>query len=373
MVWVRLVLIGNAVALNVYRYDNFQRPHLGVAVLAAMVLWTGFTCWAYAAPRRRVPALLVADLLLTLATLIATPYLKGEGFNATIPGFWVAAALLAWGIHWRFVGGLVAAGIVSATDLLIRQEISQTNYGHVFLLLVAAPIVGYLCGSLQRMAAERAAAERAAAVATERARLARAVHDGVLQVLALVQRKGTELGGEGVDLARLAGEQEQALRSLIRQQDAIAEPRVASVASGASGGGGRAVAHLDLVAELERLGTRRPPRVQVASPGEPVLLAPHAASELVDAVKACLDNVARHVGEDAPAWVLLEDLGTSVVVTVRDEGPGIPDGRLAAADSEGRLGVTGSIRGRLEDLGGRADLFTAPGQGVEWEMSVPRQ
>lgn len=362
--WVRVVLIANAVALNLYRYDNFQHPGAGVAVLVAMVGWTGFTSWVYAAPRRRVPALLVADLLVTLATLASTPLLKGDGFNATIPGFWVAAALLAWGIHWRFVGGLVAAVIVSGTDLLIRQEVSQTNYGHVFLLLVAAPIVGYLCGSLQRMAAERAAAERAAAVAEERARLARAVHDGVLQVLALVQRKGAEIGGEGAELGRLAGEQEQALRSLIRQQDALAE------LPGDSGSAPKPP--VDLVAEIEGLGTRRPPRVQVVTPGDPVALPAPVAHELVDAVKACLDNVARHVGEDAPAWVLLEDLGSAVVVTVRDEGPGIPTGRLDAADAEGRLGVSGSIRGRLTDLGGRADLVTAPGQGVEWELTVPR-
>ena len=50
----------------------------------------------------------------------------------------------------------------------------------------------------------------------ERARLARAVHDGVLQVLTLVQRRGTELGGEAAELGRLAGEQEAALRALVQ-------------------------------------------------------------------------------------------------------------------------------------------------------------
>ena len=47
---------------------------------------------------------------------------------------------------------------------------------------------------------------------------------------------------------------------------------------------------------------------------------------------------------------LVEDLPGEVVVSVRDEGPGIPDGRLAAAVAEGRLGVDRSIRGRLADL-----------------------
>ena len=69
-----------------------------------------------------------------------------------------------------------------------------------------------------------AAAERTAATEAERARLARAVHDGVLQVLALVQRRGGELGGEAGELGRLAGEQEIRLRALIRAQDSVVAP-----------------------------------------------------------------------------------------------------------------------------------------------------
>jgi signal transduction histidine kinase len=123
---------------------------------------------------------------------------------------------------------------------------------------------------------------------------------------------------------------------------------------------------------VEQLAVRAPGHVTVSGPGTPVVLPGPVADELVAAVHACLDNVSRHVGEQAPAWVLVEDLGDSVVVTVRDEGPGIPDGRLVAAASEGRMGVTGSIRGRLADLGGSAELVTTPGSGTEWELTVPR-
>ena len=126
---------------------------------------------------------------------------------------------------------------------------------------------------------------------------------------------------------------------------------------------------VDVAAALGRLGLR--PGVDVAVPGGAVELRADVASELLAVVTACLDNVERHVGEGAPAWVLLESFGDRVEVSVRDEGPGIPEGRLAAAESEGRLGVSQSIRGRIEDLGGEARL-TSASYGTEWELVVPR-
>ncbi|GAA0496252.1 hypothetical protein GCM10009544_64980 [Streptomyces stramineus] len=57
---------------------------------------------------------------------------------------------------------------------------------------------------------------------------------------------------------------------------------------------------------------------------------------------------------------------------MRDDGPGIPEGRLADAEREGRMGVALSIRGRLRDLGGSAELLSVPGQGTEVELRVPR-
>ena len=111
--------------------------------------------------------------------------------------------------------------------------------------------------------------------------------------------------------------------------------------------------------------------VSVAAPSGGVLLAKAVADEIVAVVSACLDNVAAHVGPSAPAWVLLEATPDAVVVTVRDEGPGIPPGRLEEAEREGRLGVASSIRGRVAELGGTATLTTGS-YGTEWELSFPR-
>ncbi|MFI5426844.1 hypothetical protein [Aeromicrobium sp. UC242_57] len=77
-------------------------------------------------------------------------------------------------------------------------------------------------------------------------------------------------------------------------------------------------------------------------------------------------------------WVMTPRPGCScrntqigVELSVRDDGPGIPPGRLEEAASHGRLGVAESIRGRLEALGGTAELTTGT-FGTEWELVVAR-
>lgn len=350
-----MVVTLNMVGLNAYRRDNFDHPDAGLAIVCALVAWTGAALWLYRDRARRTPLLLVADLAVVLAALALTPWAKSPDFNATIPGFYVMGAFFAWAIHWHWRGGLVASVLIAAFDVLTRTHLDQGNYGNTFLILIGGPIVGFMCASLQQMARERDAAERAAAAAEERTRLARAVHDGVLQVLAMTQRQGAAAGGEWGELARLAGEQERGLRSLIRQQDTVPQ---------AAGG------LVDLTGALEAAATAHPVRVEVATPGEAVLLDAHVVAETVAAVRACLDNVRAHAGPDASAWVLAQAGATEVTVSVRDDGPGIPAGRLDAAEAEGRLGVASSIRGRIEDVGGTARVESGP-WGTEWELTVP--
>jgi signal transduction histidine kinase len=102
------------------------------------------------------------------------------------------------------------------------------------------------------------------------------------------------------------------------------------------------------------------------------LLREDVAAEVTAAVRAALDNVERHCGEQARAWVLVEDEPDVVTVTVRDDGPGIPAGRLAAATTAGRLGVSHSICGRLRDLGGSAEVTSMLGEGTEVTLRIPR-
>jgi signal transduction histidine kinase len=279
------------------------------------------------------------------------------------------APVLAWAAGrglWQAVG---AAVVVSIADVSVRSQLVGATWGNIFLLLLAAGVVGYAAGMLREAAEIRAAAERSAATHEERTRLARAVHDGVLQVLALVQRRLADPQPDRTPsdrtqlerLAALAGEQEAALRALV-QYDARTRGSADPLDAGDS-------ATVDLMVALEGLQS---PRVTVSGPVGAVVLSAHDAAELTAVVSACLDNVCAHVGDDAPAWVFVEDLGDSVVVTVRDEGPGIPEGRLEQAARQGRMGVSDSICGRMAELGGRAALTTDPGTGTEWELTLPR-
>ena len=172
----------------------------------------------------------------------------------------------------------------------------------------------------------------------------------------LFHYKALNARGEMLDgQMEAASEQEVALRVLISEQ---------SAASGDTGGH-----EVDL---RPLLRTQARPSVSVSTPGEPVLVGRWVGSEIAAAVATALSNVELHAGPGAKAYVLVEDTGGEVVVSIRDDGVGIPDGRLDEAEAQGRMGVSRSIRGRIEALGGHAELFTEPDGGTEWEFKVPR-
>ncbi|MGH3784212.1 MAG: sensor histidine kinase, partial [Pseudonocardiaceae bacterium] len=180
---------------------------------------------------------------------------------------------------------------------------------------------------------------------------ARSIHDSVVQVLARVRARANQLDGEAGELARLAGEQEIALRCLF-----------SATPPGATG-------EQDLAGALRLLASSR---VEVSVPATAVPLPAADVDELVAVTREALANTARHGGPEAKSWVLVEDLGEEVVLTVRDDGPGVDSGQLVGAQCAGRMGVSGSIRGRVADLGATVTLDTGPGRGTEWEVRLAR-
>ncbi len=355
----RFASLGYAALLLVVNRTDYRHLLLAWGVLALMTGWTVATSYAYARPARRTRALLSADVVVTAAALLSTIVLQfsGRGPVTPVTATWAAGPVLAWAVAYGRRAGMAAAVVLSACDILRHRPISgafnASALNGPFLLLLAGWVVGYVSRlAVQAEQAVQQAAQREAA-SRERERLARGIHDSVLQVLALVHRRGMEAGGQAAEIGRLAGEQETALRNLIAAGD----------------GGPLPPGELDLRTLLSQEMTAV---VSVVTPAEPVRLGREAAQETASAVHAALDNVRQHCGAGARAWVLVEDEGDQVTVTVRDDGPGIPAGRLDAAAADGRLGISQAIRGRIRDLGGTVGITSAPGAGTEVRLHVPR-
>lgn len=325
------------------------------AVLGAMVVTTAAMCWLAITGRAHrwpvVGADAVVTAALTLATIAAQTAGQRHGSMPTITTLWAAGPALEAGILAGWTAG-VAAGLAQfAVAVVVRAGSDGRTIGSAVLLVVAGGMIGYVATLTVRAEAELAAAAAAQAAMRERQRLARSVHDGVLQVLGLVHREGAVTGGRWAELGRAAGEQEARLREFIRTPEVLPD-------------GSR-----DLAAALRELARDR---VTVSVPGWSVPADGHLAAELTAAVRAALDNVAQHAGEGALAWVLLDDAPDALHITVRDDGAGFDPGRLEQAERDGRLGVAASIRGRVAELGGVATVSSAPGRGTCVEIVVPR-
>jgi signal transduction histidine kinase len=350
-----------ALLIAVINRDAYLRPGWAWAVFAAMTAWTAATTVVYAQPARRTPLLLSADLAVTAGLLLSTaalqyPLAMRHG-AMPVTATWVAGPVLAWAVQYGPRAGAATALILSGCDFLLRSEAITVALNGVVLLLLAGVIVGHLARLAADVEAEHQHATQLEAASRERERLARDIHDSVLQVLALVQRRGAEAGGAAAELGRLAGQQEAALRALVGSALASGGP-----AADASGDTDLRALVLPVQAE----------QVTVSVPAQPVRLGRQTADELTAAVLAALDNVRRHCGAQAHAWVLVEDEPGLVTVTIRDDGPGIPDGRLAEAAAASRLGVSQSICGRMRNLGGCATISSVSGEGTEVELRLPR-
>lgn len=358
--------------------EQYERPWIGVGYLAVMCVWTLATLPRVANAASCTKPFLGADLTIALVGILLTPLADADAqtFDGpTLPTIWTAGSVLAYALKggWRWAG--VASSLVAVANIVERGHPSRDTVHNVVLVWVASIAIGYVVEVARASERTLARALEIEAATRERERLARDIHDSVLQVLAMVQRRGTAMGGEAAEIARMAGEQEAALRTLV----AGGLTRPSLVSEDESEGAVVRVVDVDDEPDDDTpvdlrllLAPRAGARVTLSEPGAPVLLPPPAAREMAAAVGAALDNVRVHAGEDAQAWVLIEDWPDEVIVTVRDDGPGIPEGRLAEAWGEGRMGVALSIRGRLRDLGGSAELISVPGQGTEVELKVPR-
>jgi signal transduction histidine kinase len=190
----------------------------------------------------------------------------------------------------------------------------------------------------------------ARAMAEERAQMASHVHDSVLQTLALIQRSPDD----PQHVMRLARNQERELRSW------LFEGRPPGTFSD------------DATTLAEGLGVLQ--RQVEGNHGIEVQVVMVGDCELSDGLRALLD-AAREATVNAAKWsgapqvsLYAEAESDVVMLFVRDRGHGFDPGAVP----EDRQGIAQSIRVRMSRYGGTAVIRSAPGEGAEVELSMPR-
>ncbi|MFE9785924.1 MacS family sensor histidine kinase [Nocardia salmonicida] len=363
----RLVTLLYAIGQQIASVPYYENPRLSWMLIAVMAIWSGSSAlllsqWYFPEATGKIRGWVVfGDQVVTIALIASTRLVADYDWyhgHQTLPTtLWIANSVISMAILRGPVAGVASGLVMSAVVVTVRDQWGQDVWGDATapVLVSVGLALGLAANTARRAQGQLERALRITAAAQERERLAREVHDGVLQVLAFIKRRGGEIGGPAAELAQRAGEQEVALRVLLSEQAEPPDPDSGEV-------------------DLRPLLTARAtPEVSVATPGDPVLVGRVVAQEIAAAVTTALSNVSLHAGADAKAYVLLEDTGDMLVVSVRDDGVGIATGRLRAAEAEGRMGVSRSIVGRVEALGGSAELLTE-GQdlGTEWEFRIPR-
>jgi len=257
---------------------------------------------------------------------------------------------------WRALLARVAIGIALVLFGLGGLVATRHPNGATFEAVVWAGVVvgGFLVvfGPWWLALARDLAVERRERVRSqERADMAAAIHDSVLQTLALIQRSSTDPR----EVTRLARAQERELRAWLfdgRSPGSFDAAQVTMLA--------QAIAVIERDVE-ESHGTA----VETVVVGD---------CPLTDELRALL-GAGREATVNAAAWsgadtvsLFAEVEQSRVSLFVRDRGKGF-DPRTVAED---RRGISESIRARMARHGGTADIRSTLGEGTEVELLMPR-
>ncbi|WP_432992608.1 sensor histidine kinase [Dactylosporangium sp. CA-233914] len=370
----RAVLIGRAVATMIAAAAGLLLVENRWRVVEVLALVAAGTLAQLGALARwpRLAALpvaaIAADSVLVLAVLALSRggiayfcFAAGAGALAgvllglrAVP-VWVAHAALSFA---------VVAGLLRRTD----------PPAELTAFVVAFPVAGALAGLGMFVATSAltrylelsrrlvASAQRSAA-ASERARLARELHDSVTKTL------------RGVSLAALA------LPSSLRRQPALAEQLAGTVAAGATAAARQARELLeemrldapdrDFTAGVHELlqawsGSTGIPVRAALEPVDPPI---HVGYELNRIIREALSNIANHSGARR-VFVRLAQTRRGARLEIADDGRGFAVPRdLSRLQSAGHFGIVG-MGERARNAGGDLRVESAPGAGTTVTVTV---
>jgi signal transduction histidine kinase len=278
------------------------------------------------------------------------PTRRGQGADSAPQAPWLAAVVAESdrrSLVFRFIGGgvLVAVGIIGVVAKIspagsLAAVVNGVIFALVGLLGVGLVVAPLLWRTFSQLRAEREGRIRE----QERAELAAMIHDQVLHTLALIQRNSADIK----EVQRLARGQERSLRNWLYKPAASPNERFAAALEQAA-------------AEVEDTYAITVETVVVGDTD-----CDDRVAALVAAAREALVNAARHAGVETVS-LYAEVEADEVSVFVRDRGAGFDIDTV----EDSRHGVRGSIIGRMQRHGGRAEIRSAAGDGTEVRLTLP--
>ncbi len=277
-------------------------------------------------------------------------------FVAASAGFWRRGRTSGDGF-WTWIAlacALEALTRLSAVGLPEGSEQAWVSTHDLLHVAAAGALAGAVMAEL-RLVRHRAAA---GAVARERRRLARDLHDGVVQDLAFILSQsrapdGSERHPAGSRDARIVAAAEHALESSRHVVSGLADERTGSIAETIADRAGPLASRwgMTLHVDVDRHVSLRA--------GE--------LDELVSMVSEAISNAARHAGASNVRVDLRPGIHDRARMRITDDGRGFLT--TAPAHADGGFGL-GGMRERASVLGGEMWLESEPGAGTMIEVAL---
>ncbi len=262
---------------------------------------------------------------------------SGGGLGSVFAGRFSTLRVLA--------GALLVAGGMAAS-LAANRSLPAVSSA-LLAVAVTAIGLGLLLGPwIVRLAREAAQERRQRVRSEERAEIAAHLHDSVLHTLALIQRSDAP-----PEVTALARRQERELRAWLGGRPTVA-------------------AEVDLRGAVDALASRIEEHHRISVDTVVVGDAPvdDRLRSLLDACQEAATNAARHSGAThVSLYVEIDE--EAITAYVRDQGCGFDPDRVP----KDRRGIAEFILGRMRRNGGTGTVTSAPGEGTEVLLRLPRE
>jgi two-component system NarL family sensor kinase len=308
--------------------------------------------------------------------LAAAVYTSGGAFSDARKAFFVIPLAAAFSERPRYTASwsLLAVAVFSFVSVLagghpqgVLNTWERVTLNQDLYLTWTGAAATMLALGLRRRSAhteelaasrQRLVTEAFASVERERTRLAGALHDSPVQNLIAARHdlRRAERTGDPESFARLHEALDDTLTDL-REEIFQLHPHVLD--------------HVGLNAALEQVARHHARNVEAE-----ILVAvdPNcetAHREVLFALgRELLGNASKHA-RARHIELTVRPEGTAVVLDVRDDGRGIPPGRMHQALLDGHIGLA-AIRERVDALGGVIAINTAPGAGTHVRVRLPK-